>query len=288
VLREPSEQGRRCVPALSYVRPMSETPSNVRRVIQAPDRLLQLAESRAVFELGALVAASPLLRLVGRGDRHPVLVLPGFTASDRSTQPLRVVLRSQGYWTHRWGLGPNIGPTERIIDGMQDRLLQLFERHGCRVSVVGWSLGGIYARELARANPDHVRQVITLGSPFRMLEGDRSSATPLVDQMSSRFNVDWTSLYVDERDRSPLPVPSTAVYTRSDGVVRWHMCIDEQSERHENIEVLGSHSGLGFNPAVIFAVSDRLAQREDDWRPFSAPIGLRHLYPRPAYFHHAA
>ena len=252
--------------------------------VDAPNPWLQLAESRALFELGAFLAASPLLRAVGRGDRHPVLVLPGFTADDYSTVPLRNVLRARGYWTHGWGLGRNLGPTERVLDGIHKRLEELARRHDEPVSLVGWSLGGIYARELARDNPEAVRQVITLGSPFRMTLSDRSTVSSLFDRLNGQgqYPDDLLRLAIEEADKAQLTVPSTAIYSRSDGVVRWHMCIDTESHRHENIEVRGSHSGLGFNPAVIFAVSDRLAQPPGDWRRFSAPLALRRFYPRPA------
>ncbi len=235
-----------------------------------------------MLEFGAFLAASPLLRLAGRGDRHPVLVLPGFTASDRSTVPLRGILQAQGYWVHGWGLGPNLGPTDRILDGIQDRLIELHERHERKVTVVGWSLGGIYARELARNNPEAVRQVITLGSPFRLTRRDRSAASMLFDQLQGSFSKRFDDLTVGEASRAPVPVPSTAIYSRTDGVVRWHTCIDIESEGHENIEVRSSHSGLGWNPAVIYAIGNRLSQPEDDWRKFSPPLPLRHLFPRPA------
>ncbi len=262
-------------------------PTTASRVVTAPDLLLRLGESRAVAELGAFMAASPLLRLAGRGDRHPVLVLPGFVATDASTAPLRATLRAQGYWVHGWGLGRNLGPTDRVLAGLRDRLLDLHDRHGRRVSLVGWSLGGIYARHLARAHPHAVRQVITLGSPFRMADGDRSAASALFDQMSPTFAREWRDL-AGHRAAAPLPVPSTAIYTRSDGVVRWHTCIDEVGPTRENIEVRGSHSGLGFNPAVVVAVSDRLARAEGRWRPFRPPPALRAWYPPPATYRPAA
>lgn len=234
-----------------------------------------------MFELGAFAASAPLLRMLGRGDHHPVLVLPGFTASDSSTAPLRWTLRSQGYWAHGWNLGPNIGPTDRILDGIHTRLDQIHARHGRAVTIVGWSLGGVYARELARDNPGAVRQVVTLGSPFRLTLEDRSSVSGLVDRLSPAWSAEVMRLAMEENDKPPLEVPSTAVYTRSDGVVRWHSCIDVESDRHENIEVKGSHSGLGFNPAVLYALSDRLSQPESDWRPFSAPLPIRAWYPKP-------
>jgi pimeloyl-ACP methyl ester carboxylesterase len=263
----------------------------MREPVRAPGRLLQWAESRAAFELVAFLASSPALRLVGRGDRHPVLVLPGFTTSDRATEPLRWVLRSQGYWVHGWGLGTNLGPTRRVVDGIHDRLRLLHDRHGRPVTLIGHSLGGIYAREMARQNPGAVRQVITLGSPFRLERGDRSAASPIADRVEHRWLHDAIRLGQAEPDKPPVPVPSTAIYSRTDGVVRWHTCIEERGERRENIEVVGSHIGLAVHPAVVLAVSDRLAQPEGRWRPFRPPIGLRHLYPRPAYYiprHHRA
>ncbi len=246
----------------------------------APSPALTMLEGRALFEIGALGAASPLLRLAGRGDRHPVLVLPGFTADDRSTRPLRSLLRAQGYWTHGWGLGRNLGPTPGVVEGMLERFDQVHQRHGRKVSLIGWSLGGVFARELARAAPDAVRQVVTLGSPFRMNPGDRSAASALWDSLE-RFHDGTMADREPEDERDPFPVPTTAIYTRTDGVVHWWQCIETDGPQRENIEVRGSHSGLGFNPSVAYAVLDRLAQPEDDWRPFRAPLWLRRGYPRP-------
>ncbi len=250
--------------------------------VAAPSNWLTALEARALFELGAMAAASPLLRLIGRGDEHPVLVLPGFTADDRSTVPLRALLRGQGYWTHGWRLGRNMGPTPRVVDGLLDRLATLHSRHGRTVSLVGWSLGGIFARALARERPEWVRLVITLGSPFRMVEGDRSAASGIWDSVRDAHAHELVQLQERERDRPPLSVPATSIYTRTDGIVRWWLCLEDEGRHRENIEVVGSHSGLGFNPAVALAVSDRLAQPADDWRPFHPSPWLRHLYPLPA------
>ena len=254
---------------------------NEREPSTPPSLLLQLMESRAVFELGAVAAASPLLRAVGRGDEHPVLVLPGFMASDSSTGPLRSILQAQGYWVHGWRLGRNLGPTARIADGIAERLDELHSRHGRRVSLIGWSLGGIYARRLAHSFPGRIRQVITLGSPFRINEGDRSAASGLYDRLRHTHVVVQDDLFA--RDVSePLPVPTTAIYTKSDGVVQWWQCIESIGDRRENIEVLGSHSGLGYNPAVIYAISDRLRRPLGQWRAFRPPPGTGMWYPKPA------
>lgn len=235
-----------------------------------------------MFELGAAAAASPLLRAVGRGDRHPVLVLPGFLAGDPSTAPLRSVLRGQGYWVHGWHLGRNLGPTPEVVDGLVGRLAMLHERHEAPVSLVGWSLGGIYARRLARRFPERVRQVITLGSPFRIdPDANRSSVSGLYDRLRPTHAV-TVDADLPGMDGGALEVPATSIYTRTDGVVRWWQCLESIGPERENIEVRGSHSGLGFNPAAILAISDRLAQPVGDWEPFRPPRPLRHQYPHPA------
>lgn len=249
--------------------------------LDPPAPMLRLLESRAVFELGAIAAAAPWLRFVGRGDAHPVLVLPGFLTGDPATTPLRSVLRSQGYWVHGWQLGRNMGPTPEVVEGLITRLHELHDQHGAPVSLVGWSLGGIYARRLARVFPDLVRQVITLGSPFRITPDQRSAVSGIFERLQDR-HVASIDEVLQVPDTDPLDVPSTAIYTRTDGVVRWWQCIESIGPRRENIEVRGSHTGLGFNPAVVIAVSDRLAQRSGEWRPFRPPVGLGHLYPHPA------
>ena len=251
------------------------------RPVRPPPLRLMALESLSVAELAAFMAASPYLRLIGRGDRHPVLVFPGFTADDRSTRPLRWILRGQGYWVHGWGLGSNWGPVPTVMDAIEERLLGVHGRHGVKVSVIGWSLGGIYARHLARLHPQAVRQVITLGSPFRFRPGDRSRASGLYDRIHGPGVVP-PGMEVPEEERPPLEVPATAIYSRTDGVVRWHRCIEAEGPLRESIEVRGSHNGLGFNPAVLIAVADRLHQPEDRWRPFRPPLGARSMFPPPA------
>jgi pimeloyl-ACP methyl ester carboxylesterase len=243
-------------------------------------------EQRVVYELGAFAAASPLLRAMGRGDRHPVLVLPGFSAGDGSTAALRSTLRSQGYWVHGWRLGRNIGPTQAVVDGLVTRLQVLHERHEAKVSLVGWSLGGIFARAIAREFPDLVRQVITLGSPYRMRDSSGSPVARLYQRYEGVHvpGVRDAAAMLPEEELPALAMPTTSIYTRTDGVVHWSFCIDEKGPRRENIEVRGTHVGLGFNPAVIYAVADRLAQPEDEWRPFRRNAFVRRLYPEPVWW----
>jgi pimeloyl-ACP methyl ester carboxylesterase len=237
-----------------------------------PSRLLLALEARGIWEFQAFIAAYPLLRRAPRGDGHPVLVLPGLAASDVSTKPLRTYLQAQGYGAHGWKQGSNNGPRTGVEAGIDLRLAELARRYNRKVSLIGWSLGGVFAREAARRSPSLVRQVITLGSPFAN-EPKASNAWRLYEVLSGRRVDDWPGR---EAMKLPLPVPSTAIYTRSDGIVAWQGCREQESPTTENIEVEGSHSGLGYNPMALYAVADRLALPEGDWRPFDRS-GLRSL-----------
>ncbi len=250
--------------------------------ISAPHVSTQLMEVVWPLEAAWFVALSPLLRRLGRGDGHPVLILPGFTASDVSTQRLRRILRANGYHAHGWRLGRNIGPSEQIVAGIRDRLAELAERHQRPVSLIGWSLGGIFARALARERPDLVRQVIVLVSPFRITEDDSSSLDRIYERMAHRHDGDLDVMDRHEHERPPLSVPSTSIYTRTDGMVAWQLCIDEVGPRSENIEIYASHIGVLFNPSAVYVILDRLRQPEGRWRPFQPPFAFRPWYPHAA------
>jgi len=238
--------------------------------------LLALEGPRAMGELGLLAGFQPLLRQAPAGDGHPVLVLPGLLADDRSTAPMRGFLRGLGYHVHGWSLGRNL-PSERIRDGLRTRVEELVARHGDRpLSLVGWSLGGIYARQIALAAPSSVRQVITLGSPFAESPGEESHPGAVMRRIFGDRPPP------PNLDRGPLPVPSTAVFTRSDGVVPWRASRGETGARCESIEVVASHCGLGHHPAVLWAVADRLAQPQGQWQPFHPRPPWSLLYPKTA------
>ena len=266
---------------MSAVEAVRDTRPAARLADPPPVVDLLLEVPRAAFDLQRLVLMAPWLRFAPAGDGHPVLVVPGFMADDWTTLPLRLYLRSLGYPAYRWRLGRNVGPTDDVVAGLRWSIDRLTEMHGTKVSVVGWSLGGLIAREAGRTDPERVRQVISLGSPVGLEDPNQSRASSRYARYLDRHHEEYRlgDTFLPRRD--PLPVPSTSVYTRSDGIVAWHTCAQRTDERSENIEVRGAHLGLGHNPAALLAVSDRLAQPEGGWRPFRAPLLVRHWYPKP-------
>jgi pimeloyl-ACP methyl ester carboxylesterase len=242
-----------------------------------PSRMLFLAEGRAIYDAAGMLPMLALKRHLPQGDDHPVLVLPGFLASSRTTKPLRKFIQDLGYRAHRWKLGYNMGYSMRLHYGMRDRVTELVNRYDRKISLVGWSLGGVYARELAREMPDIVRQVISMGSPFR--GHPQSSNIEKIFNLFSETPYDRIPQEFLQNMAEPPPVPTTALYSRGDGIVAWQSTV-EISERAdvENIHVGGAHMGLGFNPRALYAIADRIAQPEGGWQRFRPPLPLRPLF----------
>lgn len=231
-----------------------------------PMTLFAQEQIRAVRELvGFRARRRELLRGMPRGDGHPVLVIPGFLAPELSTVPLRSLLRHLCYDARSSHLGVNLGPSPKVNETLRRRLEHLAERHGRTVSLVGWSLGGIFARELARAHPALVRMVVTMGTPFADISAThaarliplRPDGKPLHEAHALRAAL-----------RRPLDLPTTSIYSRTDGIVHWQSCLQEEGPLRENVEVRCSHTGMGFHPEVLEVVANRLALREGEWTPY--------------------
>ena len=248
------------------------------QTIDPPSKTLLLLEGRALHELAAFAGALPLLSLAPRGDGHSVLVLPGLIASDISTRPLRAYLASRGYDAHGWGQGRNFGPRAGVERRMLDHIRELRRRSGRKVSLIGWSLGGVYARQLAKLVPDDVRQVITLGSPFN--GSPRATNAWRLYEFTSGRSADEAQAMGSALHVTP-PVPTTAIFSRTDGVCAWQCCVEQEGPQVENIEVQGSHCGLGHHPAAVFAIADRLAQREGEWKRFDRAGWRSLVFPDP-------
>jgi hypothetical protein len=202
------------------------------------------------------------------GDGHPVIVYPGLGGGALTTTHLRHQLRDSGFTPYDWGLGVNTGPEGHLdawMPSLVARVHELQALHGKKVSLVGWSLGGVYAREVAKLCPQAVRQVVTLGTPFGAM-GDANHAGTIY----RLFGGDTSQLTpeLQARLRERPPVPTTSVYSKSDGVVCWQGCLQAEGDRVQNVEVNASHLGMGTHPEVLRIVLDRLALPEGMWRPY--------------------
>lgn len=240
---------------------------------------------RVLFEANRLGYSWPLLlQRAPRGDGHPVLVLPGFMAGDGSTLILRHFLSRLGYVALPWLHGRNTGKL-RQLEGAIRRFYRAYQVSGQKISLVGQSLGGVYAREFAREFPDAVRCVITLGSPFA--GDDEYTTIPLIKEWFEAVS-GHTEEELRQRSRNPgdprapLGLPSTAIYSKTDGITHWRMCVDRENDLAENVEVRASHIGMAVNPDVLQVVADRLAQSPQDWKKFDRSAWCRRwIYPEP-------
>ena len=261
-------------------------------------RRLHLMELRFPLEGAAYIVLQPMLRILHiKGHRHAVLVLPGGMGADGSTYFLRWGIGNLGYSVHGWGQGRNMGLTEKMLTGLRARVDELYGLFDAKISVIGWSLGGLYARMLARDKPDKIRQVITLGSPFRMVETDQFAHNMIGrarwERMVAAHAKELDLLRVHEHDRPPITIPSTAIYSRRDGFAPWQLSIDETgphapNPRAQNVEICGTHTGLSTNIIALAVVLDRLSQPEGNWKPFKPLPLLRGFYPPPATWTHPA
>lgn len=238
-----------------------------------------LFEGRAIYEYASCRLLMPWLLDGPDGDGHPVVVLPGFIATGTSTRPLRTFLHEKGYNSHCWKQGRNLGLSRQLEGQMLDRIASIHRRYGRKISLVGWSLGGVYSRWIANHAPELIRLVITLGSPFT--DNPRANHSwQLFESLSGR-KIDEIDPDTYEMVRRTPPVPTTSIFSRTDGITSWRCCITEETDLSENVQVAGSHCGLGVNPLALHVIADRLAQPEGEWQRFRRSGMRRYLYPRP-------
>ncbi len=245
----------------------------VHQKMKPPSALLMAMEGRAMFEWASYAMSWPLLKKAPRGDGHPVLVLPGLVAGDRSTFPLRRFLSHLGYEAYPWEQGLNVGPRDHVIKGLVDRVRDIQKTHGQKVTLIGWSLGGAMANAMALRMPERIRQVVTLGSP--LTGHPKGSNAWRVFEMVSGFRADDQRLM--ELVSGKPSVPTTSIMSKTDGIVNWRMSLAQETEIAENIEVSATHLGMGANPAVLWIIANRLAQAEGQWKPFTRDHALHSL-----------
>ena len=244
--------------------------------------------SRVAVEIGATAMLGPLFKTLPRGDGHTIMTIPGFMGADGSTYPLRRFLNKRGYNAVPWGLGRNASQVRsqniddflnhrtEMEDKIADRVEQAFAASGRKVTLIGWSLGGLYAVALAHRYPQWIRQVITLGTPY----GD-PRGTALYSVMGRVYDneVDEHALerWVSHTYRGgALKVPVLALYSESDGIVGAGIARCEADARYvTNLPVLASHVGFPFNPIVFAVIANHLVQPHERW----AICQARHIKP---------
>ena len=249
------------------------------RHVGPPQTLHSLLEARAFAEFAALPLTLPLLMEAPQGDGHPVLLVPGFMASDAALFVLKRFLQKKGYDVHTWGLGRNTGFRGKLATALPQKIRHLHHLTGRKVSLVGWSLGGVFSLYGAQHAPDCVRNIITLGSPVTV-DAQGNQSPPLVRALyrliSHRLGASAHMMQPRAkalRERRRPAIPTTCIYTLTDGVVPpQEATVDGDARLHENLRVPGSHCGLVFNGVVLSVIAERLSQPEDDWKPF-APTG---------------
>ena len=240
-----------------------------------PHLLHSLTEWRALGEMALLPYSLPLLMTAPEGDGHPVLLLPGFMADEGTLVALRIFLRNRGYEVESWGFGRNVGFQARHAEALVRKIRYLHHSTGRKVSLVGWSLGGVFALYAAHQAMECVRCVVTLGSPVSV-DAEGSQSPPFVKKLYRLVaHPMGPAAHVMQprakklREKQPLTVPMSCLYSLGDGVVPpQEATIDGDPSLHENIRVAGSHTGLGFNAMVMLILADRLAQPEGHWAPF--------------------
>lgn len=245
-----------------------------------PSTLASLLEGRFLLEAALLPAALPLLMEAPHGDEHPVLLLPGFMTGEATLGVLKLFLKNKGYSVHTWGLGVNIGFRSKHVDALPQIIRYLHHTTGQKVSLVGWSLGGVFAFYGALSAPECVRSIITLGSPVSVdSSGNQSPPTMrfLYRLVSHRLGASAHLMQPRVktlRERRQLALPTSCLYSLTDGVVPpQEATIDGDPALHENIRVPGSHVGLVINGIVLAIIANRLAEPEGQWKPFD-PQGL--------------
>lgn len=231
--------------------------------VSPPSRVATWLEMRAPLDWASLLFGAPKLARAPRGDGRPVLLIPGYRTDESSMRPLRRYLEFLNYDVYDWGRGRNMGDVESYVSHVGEFAQKIHRDVGGQaVTLVGWSLGGVIARETARLYPDVVREVITMGTP--VIGGPKYTAVADRFAKMARIDLDEFEKEVHEKNLLGIEQPVTAIYSKTDGIVGWRACIDNYNEHTRNIEVNCSHFGLGANSRVWRIIAEALAPKIDE------------------------
>ncbi len=233
--------------------------------VERPGPLSTIREFRTPFEGLKFLYRFPQLLTAPPGDGRPIALAPGYLAGEYSMQPLAAFLRYLGYTVYPWGLGNNNGDVEEDIGRFGERIEGLHEDlDGEPITLIGWSLGGVIAREVARLREPCVREVITLGTP--VVGGPKYTSIGGFYAALKGINLDELEVEVHARNSEGLNQPVTSIYTKADGVVAWQASVDVYNPQARNIEVSSTHFGIGVSPVVWRLIADILSEEEKTGR----------------------
>ena len=225
--------------------------------LSKPSLLDILGEVRAPFEFASIALHVKALSKAPKGNAQPVMLVPGYMADDNSMRPLGAYLKFLGYDVYYTEMGRNMGKVNTDMLRLGDKVESISQRlDGAKVTLIGWSLGGVLTREVARLFPDAVQQVLTLGTPI--VGGPKFTSVGKRYAKRNNIDLDEFELDVHQRNSIGLTQPITSIYSKSDGVVGWQASIDIYNQQANNLEVSGSHMGLGVNPKVWLIIADVL------------------------------
>jgi hypothetical protein len=245
---------------LTGLRSRARTPldaTDLARPSGPPPTWATIGELTSPLAAARLLGALPRLAAAPRGDGHLVVDIPGWRAPELSGAPMRRYLRLLGYDARGWGFGTNTGDPRRDVERLSARVLDLVGTTGSPASLVGWSLGGVIAREVARRHPEAVRRVVTYGTPVAG-GAAYTSIGRTTGSVAGAADADRVARNLDAR--SPISVPLTVMFSRRDGVVAWQACIDHATAGVEHVKVSSTHIGMGVDPDVWTVVAERLAR----------------------------
>lgn len=233
--------------------------ANINNKIPEPPVFNMILESRSLLEWASIYAIYPFIpkRIEGKGK--PVLLIPPYLGDDYSTSFVRKYLKSLGFYTYRWDMGFNMVKSH-YIPRLEEKLDDIYQKHNEKVSIVGWSGGGIFAKIMANRHPNQVEQILTIGSPIWGVMDMKTPVYGLLEFFRGKSLKERNARFLAELE--PIPdVPITCIYTKTDGLVPWKHCMEAESYRKniKNIEVYGSHSGLGANASVLMLTANALS-----------------------------
>ncbi len=216
-------------------------------------RAMLLKESYSVVQPLRLVSRLHKLNKKDKGNGERIMLLPGWKAHDTVMFPLKTYLSRLGYKPEYWGLGFNNGYVEKYRDQLISRLSE--EHNDEKITLIGWSLGGVVAREVARVLPHKVAGVVTYGTPViggpKYTIGAKAWGTEEAERI--------INLLESLESTDPISVPISAIFTKKDSIVNWSACIDHHSRYVSHYEVKSTHLSLGIDPEVWEIVADHLS-----------------------------